>query len=196
MLNGLLRHPQLRNTAVVVNEFGEIGLDHLLVRSADEHVVLLDAGCLCCTINNTLRETLGDLWLGRVREELPAFDRVLIETTGLAEPGPIVQAITNDPSSPTTTGSTVSLPASTPCTPCSQLDEQPEVAHQVAVADRLLLTKTDVVSGRQRKLCSAHRLSQPGRAVVSVVRGKSRRSRCSISACTTRARDRQTSSAG
>lgn len=172
VLNGLLRHPQLRNTAVVVNEFGEIGLDHLLVRSADENVVLLDAGCLCCTINNTLRETLGDLWLGRVREELPAFDRVLIETTGLAEPGPILQAITNDPS----ITDHYRLDGVVACVDAvhalNQLDEQPEVVHQVAVADRLLLTKTDVVSGRQRKAVQNRIASlNPAAAVVSVVRG-------------------------
>ncbi|MGI9335436.1 MAG: CobW family GTP-binding protein [Gammaproteobacteria bacterium] len=172
VLNGLLRHPQLRNTAVVVNEFGEIGLDHLLVRSADENVVLLDAGCLCCTINNTLRETLGDLWLGRVRKELPAFDRVLIETTGLAEPGPILQAITNDPF----VTDHYRLDGVVACVDAlhalDQLDEQPEAAHQVAVADRLLLTKTDVVSERQREAVADRMASlNPAAAIVSAVHG-------------------------
>ncbi|MFT5173616.1 MAG: G3E family GTPase [Gammaproteobacteria bacterium] len=146
VLNGLLRHPQLRNTAVIVNEFGDIGLDHLLVRAADENVVLLDAGCLCCTINSSLRETLGDLWLGRVRDELPLFDRVLVETTGLAEPGPIMQAITRDPF----VTDHYRLDGTVTCVDAvhlmSQLQRQVEVVHQIAVADRLILTKADRVS--------------------------------------------------
>ena len=146
VLNGLLRHEELRNTAVIVNEFGDIGLDHLLVRAADENVVLLDAGCLCCTINNTLRETLGELWLGRVREELPLFDRVLVETTGLAQPGPIMQAITRDPF----VTDHYRLDGTVTCVDAvhalTQLQHQDEVVQQIAVADRLLLTKTDRVS--------------------------------------------------
>ena len=146
MLNGLLRHHELRNTAVIVNEFGDIGIDHLLVRAADENVVLLDAGCLCCTINSTLRETLGDLWLGRVRKELPLFDRVLVETTGLAEPGPIMQAITRDPF----VTDHYRLDGTVTCVDAlhvmAQLQRQAEVAHQIAVADRLILTKADRVT--------------------------------------------------
>lgn len=149
LLNGLLRHPELRNTAVIVNEFGEIGLDHLLVRAADENIMLLNAGCLCCTINNTLRETLGDLWLGRVRNELSLFDRVLVETTGLAEPGPIMQAITRDPF----VTDHYRLDGTVTCVDAvhvmQQLQRQPEVVHQIAVADRLILTKADRVPAAQ-----------------------------------------------
>jgi G3E family GTPase len=146
VLNGLLRHPQLHNTAVIVNEFGVIGLDHLLVRAADENIVLLEAGCLCCTINTTLRETLGELWLGRVRNELPLFDRVLVETTGLAEPGPIMQAISRDPF----VTDHYRLDGTVTCVDAvhvmAQLQVQAEVVQQIAVADRLILTKADRVS--------------------------------------------------
>ena len=155
VLNGLLTHPELRNTAVIVNEFGEIGLDHLLVRASEENVVLLDAGCLCCTINNTLRETLGDLWLGRVRNELPLFDRVLVETTGLAEPGPIMQAITRDPF----VTDHYRLDGTVTCVDAvhviAQLERQPEVVHQIAVADRLILTKTDLIPAHQAQAVTA-----------------------------------------
>lgn len=172
VLNGLLRHPRLSNTAVVVNEFGEIGLDHLLVRAGEEHVVLLNAGCLCCTINNTLRETLADLWLGRVRAELPSFNRVVVETTGLAEPGPIAQVITNDQF----VTRHFRLDGIVACVDAvhapRQFDIQPEVARQVAVADRVLLTKTDLVSPAQRdavreRICAIN----PPIAPIEVVRG-------------------------
>ena len=173
VLNGLLRHPQLANTAVIVNEFGEIGLDHLLVTSSEENVVLLDAGCLCCTINNSLRETLSHLWLGRVRNELPAFDRVVVETTGLAEPGPIMQAITRDP----VVSDHYRLDGTVACVDAvhaiQQLKRQPEVAQQVAVADRLILTKTDLVSPATADAIEA-RLSElnPGVSILRRTRGE------------------------
>ena len=172
VLNGLLRHCGMENTAVVVNEFGEIGLDHLLVRSSDEHVVLLDSGCLCCTINNTLRETLGDLWLGRVRKELPPFERVLVETTGLAEPGPIMQAITCDPF----VTDHYRLDGTVTCVDAvhaaRQLDAQPEVARQIAVADRLILTKTDMVDASRADTVAARLAAlNPAAPVLRVVNG-------------------------
>jgi G3E family GTPase len=173
VLNGLLRHPGMANAAVIVNEFGEIGLDHLLIRSADEHVVLLDSGCLCCTINNSLRETLGELWVGRVREELPRFDRVLVETTGLAEPAPIMLAITRDPfvtehfrlDGVVTCVDAVHAP--------QQLETQPEVSRQVAVADRLLLTKTDLTTPDAIAELRAHLARiNPAAGMLEVVRGE------------------------
>jgi G3E family GTPase len=155
VLNGLLRHPEMANTAVVVNELGDIGLDHLLVRSSDENVVLLDSGCLCCTIHNTLRETLAELWLGRVRGELPPFDRVLVETTGLADPGPILQSITTDPS----ITDHFRLDGIVTCVDAvhapRQLAEQPETARQIAVADRLVLTKTDAAPAARTEAVTA-----------------------------------------
>ena len=86
LLNRLVRAPGLKDTAVIVNEFGEVGLDHLLVAEGDETVVLLDSGCICCTIANTLTETLADLSFRRARGDVPAFKRVIVETTGLADP--------------------------------------------------------------------------------------------------------------
>ena len=86
LLNAALRAPELANTAVVVNEFGEIGLDHLLIAQASDNVVLLDAGCLCCANTGALHETLADLNGRRARGEIPPFERVIIETSGARRP--------------------------------------------------------------------------------------------------------------
>ena len=96
ILNRLLRDPRLTDTAVVVNEFGEIGLDHLLVESALDQMVLMDNGCLCCSVRGDLVDTLGDLLARAERGEIPAFARVMVETTGLADPAPIAQTLVSD----------------------------------------------------------------------------------------------------
>src|SRR4029453_13851918 len=93
LLNALLKAPEFTNTAVIVNEFGEIGLDHALVQSSTDNVVLLAAGCLCCTIAVSLHETPAALHFRRVRGEVPPFERVVIETTGLADPAPILNTL-------------------------------------------------------------------------------------------------------
>ncbi|MGI9522784.1 MAG: CobW family GTP-binding protein, partial [Hyphomicrobiaceae bacterium] len=96
ILNHLLRDPGLQDTAVIVNEFGEIGLDHLLVESASDQMVLMDNGCLCCSVRGDLVDTLSDL-LRRVEDgRVPSFRRVIIETTGLADPAPIAQTLVSD----------------------------------------------------------------------------------------------------
>lgn len=173
VLNGLLRHPAMAGAAVIVNEFGEVGLDHLLVRSAEENVILLDSGCLCCTINNSLRETLGELWVGRVREALPPFDRVLVETTGLAEPGPIMFAITRDPF----VTEHFRLDGVVTCVDAMhaeiQLQRQPEALRQVVAADRMLLTKTDIAPRAQLdRLRERLRILNPAAQVHPVVHGE------------------------
>ena len=88
LINGLLKHPDMAETAVLVNEFGEIGLDHLLVEAIDETTVLIGAGCLCCTVREDMVAALGDLLAWREAGTVPAFRRVLLETTGLADPRP------------------------------------------------------------------------------------------------------------
>lgn len=86
LLARLLQSPAMRDVAVIINEFGEVGLDHLLLERGQEDVVLLDSGCLCCAVSNSLAETLADLHFRRARKEIPAFRRVVIETSGLADP--------------------------------------------------------------------------------------------------------------
>lgn len=146
LLKRLLEHPGLENTAVIVNEFGEIGLDHALVTEGEEDVVLLNAGCLCCTVSNSLAETLSDLWFRRARAEIPAFQRVVIETTGLADPAPILHLLMTDrvvSAVYRVDGVVTTVDA---LHGAEQLDEHEEALKQVAVADRIALTKTDLAS--------------------------------------------------
>ncbi|MDC0986447.1 GTP-binding protein [Alphaproteobacteria bacterium] len=145
LLSKLLRDPDMANTAVVINEFGDVGLDHMLVESSDENTVLMDSGCLCCTIRGDLVDTLRDLFRKRVTGDVPEFDRLVIETTGLADPAPILHTLMSDPllcaryrldGVLTTVDGVLGL---------QQLDTQFEPTKQAAVADRILITKADMV---------------------------------------------------
>ncbi|MBT3359455.1 MAG: GTP-binding protein, partial [Rhodospirillales bacterium] len=93
LLNALISHPDMGQTAVIINEFGEVGLDHLLVRKIDEDIVLLNSGCLCCSVRGDLITALRDIFLKRVRGDIPEFTRAVIETTGLADPAPVIQTL-------------------------------------------------------------------------------------------------------
>jgi len=144
LLNRLLGDPRMDRAAVIINEFGEIGLDHDLVESATETMVLMQSGCLCCTVRGDLARTLADLNARRESGEV-AFDRVLIETTGIADPGPIVQTLVMDADlshdfvldGVLTTADCATGPAT--------LDAHFEAVQQIAMADRIILTKTDLV---------------------------------------------------
>jgi G3E family GTPase len=144
LLQRLLAAPDLGDTAVLVNEFGEIGLDHHLLRRLDTDIVLLQSGCLCCTIRGDLSAAIRDLYSRRERGEIPPFRRLVIETTGLADPVPILSTIMAEPvirhhfrlGNIVTTVDAVNGPR--------QLDRQPESVKQAAVADRLVVTKIDL----------------------------------------------------
>ena len=97
LLSRLLAHPQLADTAVLVNEFGEIALDHQLLYGGAESIVLMDRGCLCCALRSDLADQLDELYSKRMRAEIPQFKRVVIETSGLADPAPILQTLASDP---------------------------------------------------------------------------------------------------
>ena len=150
LLSRLVRRPGMEKTAVVINEFGAVGLDHELVAmSNDENIAVMDSGCVCCSIRGELAATLGDLFARRARGEIPAFDRLVIETTGLADPAPVLHTLMADPlvsacfrlDSVVTTVDSVHGGG--------QLDRHRESLKQAAVADRLLLTKTDLAGGRE-----------------------------------------------
>lgn len=147
LISRLLRHPGLENTAVIVNEFGEVGLDHMLMERLDGDVVLLPQGCLCCMVDGTVSGTLEGLDTRRILGEIPMFDRVIIETTGLANPAPVLQTLLDRK---------VLLRGYTPGLVVTTVDalhgmdalrRHPEAVQQVAMADRLLLTKPDLEAG-------------------------------------------------
>ncbi len=145
LLSRLLRDPALADTAVVINELGEVGLDHLLVdRGSEEGVVLLDSGCLCCALGNSLQETLESLYFRRGRGELPAFARVVVETTGVADPGPIAATLGLDSAIARhyRLGSIVTVVDAVHGS--AQLERFAEARRQVAVADRLVVSKGDL----------------------------------------------------
>ena len=96
LLNQMLKDPLLTNACVVINEFGEVGIDHLLVEKSDDNIVELASGCLCCTIRGDLIDTLGDLLARRDAGTIKAFDRIVIETTGLADPAPVLHVLMRD----------------------------------------------------------------------------------------------------
>lgn len=146
LLNALLKAPGFANTAVIVNEFGEIGLDHFLIEQSQDNVVLLDAGCLCCTISDSLHETLAELHAKRVRGEVPPFERVIVETTGLADPGPILNTLLGHRFVTAHYRFEAAIVTVDALHVLDLIDRQPEVPAQIAVADRLVLTKTDLAA--------------------------------------------------
>lgn len=152
LLNHLLRQPVMATALVIVNEFGEIALDHELIESTREDTVLLQSGCLCCTIRNDLIDTLQDIVLRRARKEITEFDRVVIETTGLADPAPILQTLMADAA--VTAHFRLDGVITTVDTLAGQgtLDRYVEAVKQAAVADRIVLTKTDLAADSE---CSA-----------------------------------------
>src|SRR4051812_4487570 len=144
LLNRLLRDPALSEAAVIINEFGEIGLDHLLVEHVEDGVMLLATGCLCCTVRGDLVNTLEKLLRGLDNDRM-SFNRVIIETTGLADPAPVLHTIMVHPYMQLRfrlDGVATLVDAVNGAT---TLDAHVEAAKQVAVADRIVLTKTDLV---------------------------------------------------
>src|SRR5690349_5128317 len=96
LIRELLKTPEGANTAVVINEFGEVGIDNALLRASSDATVLLGNGCVCCTVRTDLQESLRALFADRARGAVPSFQRVIIETSGLAEPGPVLQTFASD----------------------------------------------------------------------------------------------------
>ena len=144
ILARLLRRPEFSRTAVIINKFGEVGLDHDLVEASDESLVQLQTGCLCCAVRGDLVRTLEDLLRRREEGTVPAFERVLIETSGLADPAPILQSLMLDAALAGRLSLQGVVTTVDAVNGAETLRRQPESVKQVAVADRLLLTKTDL----------------------------------------------------
>ncbi len=148
LLNHLLAQPALARSAVIVNEYGEQGIDHDLIRFAQEKVLLLENGCVCCALRGDLQQTLRDLFLARRQGEIGDFERVLLETTGLADPAPVLQTLLSD----TLLLGQFRLNGVVTCVDAYHAREQfalhTEAVKQAALADRVIITKADQVSAR------------------------------------------------
>lgn len=145
-LNRWLKNPALADTLVIINEFGEVGLDHLLVEEAPGDVVLLAAGCLCCTIRGDLVATLEDLLRRRDNHRIRFFRQVLIETTGLADPLPILQSVLQHPYLSKRFAITGLITLVDAAHGTDTLATHPEARRQVALADEVVITKSDLAT--------------------------------------------------
>jgi G3E family GTPase len=152
LLSHLLRQDEFSRTAVIINEFGEIGLDHDLVETSDDSFIALTTGCLCCKVRDDLIETLDDMLRRREQGRVPPFTRVVIETSGLADPAPILHTLMTDASmiSRLVLGGVVTTVDAV--NGAGTLDREAISVKQVAVADRLVLTKSDLVVAAQPEL--------------------------------------------
>ncbi len=172
LLKRLLNDPAMAGTAVIINEFGEVGLDDALVEKTDEDAVLLPSGCVCCTVRGDLVEALARLHKQSLYGEIPPMRRVVLETTGLADPTPIVHTLMTDEQTfriyqldgvVTTVDAQHGL---------KQLDEQFEPAKQIAVADRIVITKPDLADpGELAKLESRVRALNRSGEILRVIKG-------------------------
>jgi len=149
LLRRLLRHPAMNRAAVIINEFGDVALDHELVEASSEQMTLLSNGCLCCTVRTDLQETLRELFVKRRSGEIIDFDRVFVETTGLADPVPVLHTLQTDGllGAQYRLNGVVTLVDAV--NGMGQLDSMAEAAKQAAVADRLVITKTDIADPSQ-----------------------------------------------
>ncbi|UBS33788.1 GTP-binding protein [Altererythrobacter sp. N1] len=174
LLNHLVRSPEMNRALVIINEFGAVSLDHELVaRSNEDLVVEMMGGCLCCTIRGDLLATLRDAPWRFARDGACWFDRVVIETTGLADPAPILHTLMTDAHLTTLYRLDGVIATVDAAAGMATLDAQEEAIKQAAMADRILLTKTDLVSTEDRVAIEArlHDLN-PAAPVIPVANGK------------------------
>jgi G3E family GTPase len=173
ILNRLLRDPALADTVVIVNEFGEIGLDHLLIESVEDGLVLLAAGCLCCTVRGDLVATLEDLLRRRDNNRITPFRRVVIETTGLADPVPVLAAVLYHPYLSQRYAVQGVVTAIDAVGGEVLIDHHPEALRQAAIADRIVITKADLATDAAALPRLEGRLHElnPGATIVHAVAG-------------------------
>lgn len=173
LLNHLLACPEMARSAVLINEFGEVGVDHHLVEKVDETLVVLDSGCICCSVQGDLVKALKGLFQRALRREIGPIDRVVIETTGLADPAPVIHTLMQDAFIADRYRCDGVITAVDATHADGQLDTYPEALRQVAMADRLLITKCDLADFATR-VTLADRLGSlnPGAERIEVFRGE------------------------
>ena len=172
LLNRLLRDPSLTDTVVIVNEFGDVGIDHLLVESSPDGIVLLSAGCLCCTVRGDLVQTLEDLLRRRDNGRITPFRRVVIETTGLADPAPVLAAVLFHPYLSRRYAIDAVVTVVSAVHGRDALARHPEARRQVAVADRIVVSKGDLSEADARGALEGElRALNPGAPILHAVSG-------------------------
>lgn len=181
LLGKLLSHADMKDTAVVINELGEAGLDHILANTLartveSQHIadntVLLESGCLCCTLTNEMADTLRDLFFKRALSAIPEFQRLVIETTGMADPGPIMGSLLNEPVINATYRLDAVVVTIDATHVLAQIEQHDEACKQAAVADVLLITKVDLASPEQLATLT-ERLAElnPGATIHRITHG-------------------------
>lgn len=167
LLSALLKQEEMANAAIVINEFGEVGLDHALIENSGKQIIELQNGCICCTIKGDLTQTLTDLQQKMKSGTIPVFDRLLIETTGLADPIPIIHTLMTSPDLKlhyTLDGVITLVDAANGE---HTLDTQLESVKQAALAERIILTKTDLVDEKiQTSLIERLHIINPAVSVI------------------------------
>jgi G3E family GTPase len=171
LLGRLLRDPAMGRTAVIINEFGAIALDHDLIETSDESFVQLSNGCLCCNVRSDLTLTLGELAARRAAGTVPPFERVVIETTGLADPAPILHALMTDPNLCAIYALDGVVATVDAVTGLASLEHHEESLRQAAVADRIVLTKTDLAQAQTAAIKTRLTRINPGAPIHEVVLG-------------------------
>jgi len=168
LLNRLVRDPALSGTGFIINEFGEVGIDHLLVEAADDGIVELSSGCLCCTVRGELVTTLENFLRGLDNGRIDTLSRIVIETTGLADPVPVLATLTNHPYLSLRYVVDGVITVVDAVNGGRTLDEHEEAVKQVAVADRLVIAKADLPEGAARLPALRRRLAalNPGAPLV------------------------------
>ncbi|MEQ1602722.1 MAG: GTP-binding protein [Methylophilaceae bacterium] len=178
LLNRLLHNPGMKDSAVIINELGETGLDHILARTVeDDHItdntVLLSSGCLCCTLRDELAATMRDLFFKRTLMAIPEFNRLVIETTGMADPGPILANLMNEAVIKEHYRLDAVIVTIDSVYGLQQIEDHAEARKQAAVADVLLLTKTDLASDLQINALSEKLFTlNPGASQHRIVQGE------------------------
>lgn len=173
LLNHLLSQPDMVNAAVLINEFGSVAVDHHLVTKIDEDLIMLDSGCICCTVRGDLTRSLTDLFMKSLQRKIVPINRVVIETTGLADPAPVIFTLMEDffIAERFRIDGVVTVVDATHA--AGQLAQHPEVVKQVAMADRLLLSKCDLADGPTVEAISQTlRRINPGAPQIFVRRGE------------------------
>src|SRR5262245_39432533 len=172
LIRALLDKPEGAGTAVVVNEYGEVGIDDVLLRSSSDATVLLGNGCLCCNVRSDLQETLRSLFADRARGAVPSFVRVIIETSGLADPGPVLQTFATDRALGREFHLQALICVVDAVGGAANIESMPEARKQVALADRIVVSKSDLADSATTERLLGHIASLNAAPVAFAVDGE------------------------